>query len=107
MKASKAKATGKRATAAYKNWLCTPIIKPTNSKPRPCWRLKRQDTWATTSKKATTQAVTKLRVATAVATSKPLLKATLAAMWLDAIIKAISNRVKKACRLRARGEVMA
>jgi hypothetical protein len=27
-------------------------------------------------------------------------------MWLDAIIKAINNRVKKACRLKAREEVM-
>jgi hypothetical protein len=41
-----------------------------------------------------------------VATSKPLLKATRAAIWLDAIIKAIKSRVKKACRLRAREEVM-
>ena len=52
------------------------------------------------------KAVTQLRVATAVATSKPLSKASRAAMWLDAIIKAINSRVKKACRLKAREEVM-
>ena len=106
LNASKAKATGKRATAAYRHWLCTPIIKPTNNSPRPCWRLKRHGTRASTTSRATRLAVTKLRVATPVATSMPLLNASRAAMWLDAIIKAISNRVKKACRLKARGEVM-
>jgi hypothetical protein len=38
---------------------------------------------ASRTRNATTKAVTKLRVATPVATSKPLLKATLAAIWLE------------------------
>ena len=56
----------------------------------------RQETRLNQTMAKTTEAVTKLREATAVATSTPWLNARRAAMWLDAIINAMSKRVRNA-----------
>ena len=105
LKASKASATGKRATDEYRHWLCTPIITPSASRALRWAALVCNETLCDHSSTPTTTAVERLRTATAVATSRPCANAMRAATWLAPIMNAMSNRVRKAVRLKARVEV--
>jgi hypothetical protein len=107
LKASKAKATGKRATAEYKHTLCTAISRPTAPRYLRWAGKTRKATFCCHKISATTKAVTTLRTVTAVTTSNPWLKAVRAATWLAPIMKAISRRVPKAAPLKRAGVVKA